>query len=44
MASWKYIDWNPRGHVHMDKLEKLTLAVNTDGNLAYRISISTEHV
>ena len=44
MASWKDIDWNPRGHVHTDKLENLTLEVNTDGNLACYISFSTEHV
>ena len=44
MDSAKDIDWNPRGYVHTDKLENLTHEVNTDGNLAYYISFSTEHV
>ena len=32
MDSAKDNDWNPRGHVHTDKLQNLTHVVNTDGN------------
>ena len=32
MSRAKDNDWNPLDHVHPDKLENLTLEVNTDGN------------